>query len=270
MATSVRKFEKSFLLNKSIKVHKNRTSLGFELHRHEYFEIICYHKCHGTTTVNGKKYDITDGAIFLLTPTDFHEIEAEVIEGSYSIIVSFTSEIIDENILRTGKIGATVLYGADSYLLSCFDKMYELFGTQRSENAIQTNHLLNYALSEILFRGEEIAGDNSYNNPKIREAVGYVLSNMDGDTSLSSVAKRVGLSAAYFSARFSEVMGKPYKTWQKEIKLERAKRMLESTDEDIISVAYECGYNSPSHFIKTFGAEMGLTPKEYRRSTTQK
>ena len=267
---AVKKFEKSFLMNKSIRVHQNRKSLSFELHRHEYFEIICYRGCHGSTTVNGKKFEITDGAVFLLTPTDFHEIEAETTEGSHSVIVSFTSELIDEGILRTGKIGATVLYGADGYLLSCFEKMHELFASKKDGLNVQINHLINYALVEILLNGEEIASDNSYNNPKIREAVGYVLSNVEGDTSLSSVAGHVGLSSAYFSAKFSEVMGKTYKSWLKEIKLERAKRMLESTDEDIITVAYECGYNSPSHFIKIFGEATGLTPKDYRRRASQK
>ena len=267
---AVRKFEKSFLRNGNVRVHKNRTSLSFELHRHEYFEIICYCACSGAATVNGKKFEITDGSVFLLTPTDFHEIETETNESSHSVIVSFTSEIIDENILRTGKIGAAVLYGADDYLLSCFEKMHELFTSQKDGHNVQTNHLINYALAEILLNGNEIASDNSYNNPKIREAVGYVLSNIEGDTTLSSVAAHVGLSSAYFSARFSEVMGKNYKSWLKEIKLERAKRMLESTDEDIITVAYECGYNSPSHFIKIFGEATGLTPKDYRRRVCQK
>ena len=143
------------------------------------------------------------------------------------------------------------------------DKIYEIYKGGNDE--CELLHLINYAISAVTRGGTPINPDSSYIHPKIREAVTYVMANIDGDSSLTEVAERVGLSPSYFSTKFREVMRRPYQEWLRETKIARARRMLESTDEPILNIAYECGYNNTSHFIKVFGALTGHTPREYRK-----
>jgi AraC-like DNA-binding protein len=49
-------------------------------------------------------------------------------------------------------------------------------------------------------------------------------------------------------------------------RVEAVKQALEETNEQIILIAYQCGFNSKSAFNKIFKQKTGLTPKEYRLS----
>ena len=48
-------------------------------------------------------------------------------------------------------------------------------------------------------------------------------------------------------------------------RIERAARKLLSTDESITQIAYDCGFNDLSYFIKTFKDIKKITPKNYRK-----
>ena len=261
---SVTSFDKSYLGAHSVRIHKRHEKVGFEMHRHEHFEMIYYSGCQGTMRINGNEYRISDSCIFLLTPTDFHEIEATEALNSYSVVIAFAESLIDEFLFEGGAIQPCVIYSPDSYLCATFNKALEIYKGQGS-GAQELTHLINYALYELTRNGCPINLDSAYTHPKIREAVTYVMANIDGESSLPAVAKRVGLSPSYFSTKFREVMKKPYQVWLMEARIARARRMLESTDDPILNIAYECGYNNPSHFIKVFGAATGYTPKAYRK-----
>ena len=256
-------FDKSYLRGGDVRIHSRHENVDYEMHRHEHFELIYYSGCSGVMRINGYEYEIKDECIFLLTPTDFHEISTTVAEGALSIVVAFSEAVIDEALFSAGFVQPCVTYEPDDFIAAAFNKMHEIYRTGTETREIF--HLINYALSNVTKKGLPVNPDNSYIHPKIREAVTYRLSNIDGDCSLEAISTEVGLSPSYFSTKFLEVMKKPYRVWLQTTRLDRAKRMLESTDDPIINVAYECGYSNPSHFIKIFKKSTGYTPKSYRK-----
>jgi len=48
------------------------------------------------------------------------------------------------------------------------------------------------------------------------------------------------------------------------VDVEKAKGLLEATDESIASIAYDIGFSSQSHFTTTFKKVVGITPKAFR------
>ena len=50
-----------------------------------------------------------------------------------------------------------------------------------------------------------------------------------------------------------------------DLRVERAKRLLESTDTPVEGVSAEVGYEDPSFFRRVFRRRTGLTPGAYRR-----
>jgi len=48
-------------------------------------------------------------------------------------------------------------------------------------------------------------------------------------------------------------------------RIEKASRKLLNTDMSVTSVAFSCGFNDLSYFIKTFKAIKGITPAKYRK-----
>ena len=81
---------------------------------------------------------------------------------------------------------------------------------------------------------------------------------------MGMVADHVGMSESHFSRRFRKVMNSSPKEYIIRKRLNEAKRLLKTTPLTIKEIAFYVGFNSESHFINTFTAQNGLSPKRFR------
>ena len=85
-----------------------------------------------------------------------------------------------------------------------------------------------------------------------------------GDVSLSELAKTYQKNEKYLGRLFKKEMGISYNEYKQDKKLEKAKRLLRKSDDKIINIALECGFNNISYFNRSFQKKYGCTPSEYR------
>ena len=78
-------------------------------------------------------------------------------------------------------------------------------------------------------------------------------------------ASQLNLSANYLSDLLSKYTGKSTQEHVHLKLIDKAKSMLWSTESPISSIAYDLGFEHPSHFTKLFKSKTGYSPKEYRR-----
>ena len=78
-------------------------------------------------------------------------------------------------------------------------------------------------------------------------------------------AERCNMCPTTFKHKFAEQYGLPPRKWQLHQRLNRAATLLQTTDLLIKQIAYECGFATPSHFVRSFKKEFGYTPAKYRR-----
>ena len=96
-------------------------------------------------------------------------------------------------------------------------------------------------------------------------AENYVRDNYcDPNISLLSVARHIGMSAAHFSTVFSQHEGRTFISYLTSLRIERAKKLLSTTNMKLADIALEIGYNEPNYFSHVFRKSEGMTPKEYR------
>ena len=84
--------------------------------------------------------------------------------------------------------------------------------------------------------------------------------------SVEGVANEVGLSPAHFSRAFKETMGVPPHRYLLNLRLERARRMLDAEDATLSAVAQRAGFADQAHFTRLFKREYGVTPGIVLRS----
>lgn len=101
-------------------------------------------------------------------------------------------------------------------------------------------------------------------NPLIAKAI-TIMEKQTGKCSLQSVAFQLDISAPYLSRLFKETVGETFQSRLTHIRMESAKRMLESnaayTNREI---AHAIGYQDPQNFCRAFKAVAGETPQKYR------
>ena len=101
MNKNIYKFPREFLEEGNIHVRKKMGDTSFAAHRHEYYEMILYQKCNGKCIINGSVYPISDNCLFLLTPKDYHKIEAQNPDDAGSFIVSFSLSVVNRSRQKT-------------------------------------------------------------------------------------------------------------------------------------------------------------------------
>ncbi len=80
------------------------------------------------------------------------------------------------------------------------------------------------------------------------------------------IAEEFGYHPYHLSRLMKEATGESLHQYLLHYRLRMAKNALISTDRDISTISWQCGFNSPAYFIKQFKAQNGLTPLQYRRS----
>ena len=99
----------------------------------------------------------------------------------------------------------------------------------------------------------------------LKKAFNQIQAHYADELTIGSLAATAGLSPTTFKRTFTQVFGiAPGKLVQK-VRLNAARKLLETTDKLITDIAIECGFYDQSHFIRIFSAERGITPGEYRR-----
>src|SRR5690606_7015249 len=88
-------------------------------------------------------------------------------------------------------------------------------------------------------------------------------------TSVDSLASMVGLSTSQFGTLFRQHVGMPPLKYQNELRMARARELLDGTDLGVGVIAAECGYDDPLYFSRQFTRTHGHSPTAYRKRDTQ-
>ena len=84
------------------------------------------------------------------------------------------------------------------------------------------------------------------------------------EISLLELAALADMSPNYFCRYFRKMTGQTPIEYLITYRLESACLALRSSDMSVTDVAFACGFNDVSHFIKTFRKVYQITPKAYR------
>ncbi|MFC5701873.1 response regulator [Cohnella faecalis] len=88
------------------------------------------------------------------------------------------------------------------------------------------------------------------------------------DLSLDMLSEQFKLSTAYLSRLIRKETGNTFMANLTEVRLEQAKRLLESGSKKASEIAGLVGYKDFSYFIQVFKKHTGLTPNEYKDQRT--
>lgn len=92
----------------------------------------------------------------------------------------------------------------------------------------------------------------------------YINNHLDRDIKLTDLAALLDMSQFHFSHQFKQAIGTSPYQYLLQQRVERAKQLLKQTQQSIMDIALDCGFNSHSHLSKQFRQLTGVTPKAYR------
>ena len=126
--------------------------------------------------------------------------------------------------------------------------------------------VLNYVISiEIRYLETVDDKENFYMSYKIGLAQDIICTRFDSHLSMHEVAREVGISGSYFSSCFKLHTGITFKDFLNNVRIDKAKTLLLSTEKSITTIAYDVGYGDSNYFSTIFKKKTGNTPRQFRK-----
>lgn len=114
--------------------------------------------------------------------------------------------------------------------------------------------------------GEKIGRDNQY----INKAILFMQEHYQTSISISDICDFIYLSPYHFKRIFKEHTGRTPHRYLMDIRLGKAKELLEKNEGSIEDIARLCGFVNSGHFAVAFKRSTKLSPSEYRKTHAQK
>lgn len=111
----------------------------------------------------------------------------------------------------------------------------------------------------IIFKGQK-----QHDDEMVKEAQAFIESNAQDKLSVENLSSRFSVSRRNFDRRFIKATGNTPLEYVQRVKIERAKKAIETSRRTISEVMYEVGYSDVKAFREVFRRITGISPMEYR------
>src|SRR5690606_8999907 len=107
-------------------------------------------------------------------------------------------------------------------------------------------------------------GQKSHHDDVVIKAQEYIEQHVDDRISIEDLAEKFAVGRRSLERRFKQATNNSVLEYIQRVKVEAAKRSIESSRKYISEVMYDVGYTDTKAFRTTFKKITGLTPVEYR------
>lgn len=121
--------------------------------------------------------------------------------------------------------------------------------------------LLQLVLLNILeMRSDTVSTSNQY----IKKAIGFMKDNIDNNIDLNALARHLGISTYHTIRIFKSALTATPMQYYHTMRINRAARLLRSTDMTVTEVSQKLNYSSPFLFSQQFKKKIGISPSLYK------
>ena len=98
----------------------------------------------------------------------------------------------------------------------------------------------------------------------LRELQSWIADNLDADLRVETLAERAAMSPRNFARFFRREIGMTPAAYVEELRVERARQLLEDSADPADLISTRCGFGTPETMRRAFGRPGGVPPAQYR------
>ena len=210
---------------------------------------------------------LREGDLFLLFPGEWHSYSPSPTTGWKSYWIGFKGRNMDDRV-RAGFLTPTQpIYhvGFSDDIVHLYKEAYEtaLCEAAYSQQVLAglVNHIIGvmYSLERNIELNRNQAHVDMVNRARLE-----IREHLESSLTIQQVAQDLGVSYSNFRKLFKEYTGISPATYQQDLRLQRAKELLSTTDMSVKEIAYRLNFESPDYFSAKFKAKTGRRPSELR------
>jgi transcriptional regulator GlxA family with amidase domain len=199
---------------------------------------------------------LADAGLLDGRPATTHWLFADQLRRRYpKVIIAADQLIVDTgDVISSG--GATAFLTLVLYLVERFG------GHERANLAAKVLLADGHRTSQLPYVA--FGPERSHDDQLIHRIQQHIDARLDQPLRTSELAARFALSTRTLCRRFQAATGRGPQAYFQHARVQRAKRLLETTGDPIDQIRNQAGYHDPAAFRRAFHNATGLTPSDYR------
>ena len=126
-------------------------------------------------------------------------------------------------------------------------------------------YILRHAIQENLITGGVLL---ALQDKRLNAVLGAILQHPQEDWRIEQLADLSAMSRANFIRVFQQQLGMSPGRFITQVRLQSAAFLLKQSQQSVLAIALEVGYQSEAHFSKAFKNYYQLSPSQYRKSAS--
>lgn len=253
-------------------------------HIHDAIEIL-YIKAGGYTAyLEDEEYNLFAGDLLLIRSGTIHHVVADAQKTHAYYVLKIRPELLRDLAMPQTEGAYALMLSLSRPTSRCYWSAADLPASTKAGlsvlirdfyvDAPYNDITIKLAAGAILLgllrtdtaKAEETAGKGRETDKIVYEVMAYVRRHYAEDISAQMLAVQFNLSYSYFSRVFKATVGRSFKEYVNNVRINHAERLLCSGNQSIGEIAQACGYSDVSYFIKVFRQMKGVSPKAYRKA----
>ena len=249
------------------------------LHWHDSMELVFVKRGAGLVQVGAVPYPARRGDIFVFTPGTLHALrQAEGQTMEYENII-FELELLGgaEDLcaekyllpLQSGRLPLPARLTANDlcYLqaAACLREVEDANRAKRPGYELVIKGGLLRFLALLIAQGKQPLLAETADTRRLKTVLQWLSDHYAEELRVADAAAVCSCSASHFMRWFRQMTGQSFVAYLNECRLNAAAEALHATDETVLAIASQCGFENLSYFNRAFKAHFGMTPREYRK-----
>lgn len=221
---------------------------------------------HSTTV---REAPLREGDLWLLFPGEWHSYHPNPRKGWKSYWIGFKGRNMDDRV-RAGFLSPQKpIYhvGFSDSIVRLYKQAYDAAIEEAAYSQQLMAGMVNLLIGIMYSKERNIQlSRNQAHVDLISRARLRIRESLESPLTIQQVAEEMGISYSNFRKLFKEHTGISPAIYQQDLRLQRAKEMLSTTDISVKEIAYRLNFESPDYFSAKFKAKTGRRPSELRPS----
>ncbi len=259
-------------------IDKNHTRYEMSAHWHTELEIIRILQGELKIRLNNREYIAQSGDIVFVNPETVHGAspadcvyECVIFHIDFLDTSTYSCKFFVESILNREFVIKDFNRSEETDFINSVNAVFDAMKHKSSGYKFTVIGAL-YAMLGVIVDNHlysNVTGDaeisDSKNIPKLKKVLSFLRDNYQQQLSLEDMSRAADMSPKYFCYFFKEKTGKTPVEYLNGYRIEKASQMLLNSDKSVTDIAFSCGFNDLSYFIKTFKAQKGISPTKFRK-----
>lgn len=255
-------------------------------HYHPEYELVMVDKSTGRRMVGDHIGYFDSGDLVLMAPSlphvwinDSEYVNGQADQEADAVVIHFLDTFLGENFLHLPEMEPL------TKILSLSQRGLLINGNTKKQINILMKLMITqtglgrlsslFAIFDILAHSSEyelLASPTYMQNTReayserYSKITDYILRNFQREITLNEVASQASMATTTFCNFFKEHYRMTFVEYLNTIRIGHVCKLLGQRDQNVVSIAYECGFNNLANFNRQFKRIKGMSPSEYKRT----